>query len=422
MYAKPQLTTSLHGLLFACQLFGFPLASVVPVFLGMDSKPFSIAYRLLIVLLTFLFVWRAWMERRRFLRGSFAAALLVLIVLLLGRMTWDATFVRLPLNLPWSDQWAFVFGVTFLPLLAFWVEPSDDVIAVMRQVSVWLGSVAVFMILAVAIYALRNARSIGRLSTDVLNPISLAQTAISCLIAVNARAVAGERRISRRFIFAIGRWFMTIVCVLTTIASVSKGPILALVVVASMALLFRGRLERSAHGVAARMFLLIIMLSLGVGLLLLVDQYTPIQVLSRFANAASDSSTSTRLDLIAGALAQFAESPWIGSSFVEYATKFYPHNLFIEVMMTNGALGLAVLVFLLFGCCYYVSRILWYVPRERWIALLFTQYFIVSMFSGSLYFESTMWAMFLMALGCGQIQIMMRNNIVIEGHQAPQRT
>ncbi len=197
---------------------------------------------------------------------------------------------------------------------------------------------------------------------------------------------------------------MTILGIMTVIASVSKGPILGLFLVTMVAMLVGGRTDRSALGVVTRLFWLVFAMALVIGILLLVDAYTPFPVVSRFMNAGSDTSTSTRLDLIQGALAQFEESPFIGSSVVEYGSRFYPHNIIVEVLMTNGVIGLAALGMLLFGCLYCAGRILWYFPKERWIALLFIQYFSGSMFSGSLYFDATTWATMLVVLGCAQAQ------------------
>jgi O-antigen ligase len=403
MFASSRLTIRMFALLFACQLFGFPLASVIPVFAGVDSKPISITYRVLIVSLTMVFVLRALRQGWALLKGPFATAALILAVLLLGRIAWDATMVSIPLDMPWADEWKYLFGVTVFPLMAFVVVPDAEGFEALRKAGVWIGSITFFFVIAAVVYTLRSATSLGgRLQTDILNPISLAHMALSCLILVNARAIAGIRRKSRSVGLLLGRWLMTLLCILAVIASISKGPILALFVIIGLAMLFRGRMDRSGRGLFTRLFFLVFAVSLGLGLLLLLDTYTPIQVVSRFQNAGSDASTSTRLDLIEGALAQFEESPWVGSSFVEYSSRFYPHNVIVEAMMTNGVLGLMAITTMLFGCCYSVGRILWNFPRERWIALLFVQYFIDSMFSGSLYFDATTWATTLMVLICVQ--------------------
>lgn len=392
----------LYAALFVAQFFGFPLVSVIPVFAGMDSRPISIVYRISVVLLTFLVVFRAVKEGWHFQKSPFAITALALAFLLVGRMAWDAAIVRIPLDLPWTDEWVYLFGVTIFPMLAFVVVPTHECFDQIRKLSAWVGCATIVVVIAATIYVLRNARSFGRLSTDTLNPISLAQMAISCLIAINARAIAGIPREARSPIRSSMRWFMTIVCILVVIASVSKGPILALLTVSVVAMLFRGRFDRTGRGLAIRLVNLSIVLLLGMGLLFIVDRYTPVQVISRFVNARGDNSTSTRIDLINGALSQFESSPIVGSSFVEYTSKFYPHNIIIEVMMTNGIVGLAALIVTLFGCFYFVGRMLLCYPSERWIALLFIQYFVVSMFSGSLYFEAVIWATMLLVLNCSQ--------------------
>lgn len=405
MVSNLQLTNFFYGVLFACELFGFPLASVFPVFLGIKSRPISIAYRGFVVLLTVVFVSRALRQRWPLIKGPFAIAALALVVLLLGRMVWDATFTDLPLNLPWSDQWTFLFGVTVVPTLAFILVPPRDGFDTVRRTGLWVGCITIFMVIAAVIFTLRSGLSNlgGRLQTDILNPISLAQMAISCFILVNARVIAGTSSGRPRWATA-GRWFMTLICVLLVLASVSKGPILAMFAVIMLSVLFKGRIDLSGGGVVTRLVVLVIALAAAVGVVLILDAYTPIQIVSRFVNAGADASTSTRLDLIQGALSQFEESPLVGSAVVEYSSMFYPHNIIVEVMMTNGFPGLAALLSLLFGCTYYAGRMLLTMPRERWIALLFVQYFIVSMFSGSLYYDASTWATTLIVLACVQAQ------------------
>lgn len=405
MLSNLQFTKFMYGMLFACELFGFPLASAIPTFAGVKSHPISIAYRGLVVLLTVILVSRALRQRWPLVRGSFVMAGSALAVLLIGRMVWDATFTDLPLNLAWSDQWTFLFGVTVVPTLAFIVVPPQGSFGMVRRVGLWIGCITIFMLIAAVLFALHSGgiKNLGgRLQTDVLNPISLAQMAVSCLILVNAQVVAGTSPKHRPWA-TMGRWSMTLICILLTLASVSKGPILAMFVIIVLAVLFGGRLDRGGSGVGLRVLVLAVALAAAVGVILLLDTYTPIQIASRFVNAGADASTSTRLDLIRGALSQFEASPLLGSAVVEYNSMFYPHNIIVEVLMTNGVLGLAALVWLLFGCFYYVGRILLTMPRERWIALLFVQYFVVAMFSGSLYLDASIWATMLMVLACVQV-------------------
>lgn len=406
MFSNLQLTSFFYGVLLACELFGFPLASVFPVFLGIKSRPISIAYRGFVVLLTIIFVTRALRQRWHVIKGPFALAALCLALLLLGRMLWDNTFADLPLNLPWDDQWTFLFGVTVLPTFAFIMVPPPGGFDILRKTGLWAGCVTIFMVIAAVAFTLRTGgfRNLGgRLQTDVLNPISLAQMATSCLIFVNARSIAGTTAKGRPW-RTVGRASMTLLCVLLVLASVSKGPILAMFAVIMLAAVFRGHLDLRGSGLAARLFFLIFAMAAAIGVILVLDAYTPIQIVSRFVNAGADASTSTRLELIQGALSQFEESPLMGSAVVEYSSLYYPHNIIVEVMMTNGILGLAALLFVLFGCFYYSGRILLKMPSERWIALLFVQYFIVSMFSGSLYYDASTWATTLIVLASVQAQ------------------
>jgi O-antigen ligase len=139
-------------------------------------------------------------------------------------------------------------------------------------------------------------------------------------------------------------------------------------------------------------------LLLVIGLFAL-NAVVPIPLVERMLDIATQQSTSERIGLLTRALAQFEESPLLGSSVFEFENRVYPHNVFVEALMIGGVVGLVPLVLLLYESGRTALSCLMRASADRWLALLFLQYFIDVMFSGSLYFSAPFWSVTFAMLG-----------------------
>jgi len=69
----------------------------------------------------------------------------------------------------------------------------------------------------------------------------------------------------------------------------------------------------------------------------------------------------------------------------------YPHNLLVESLLTTGIIGALIFMVLLIGCIIKSIKILIKSDSWGWLALIYLQYAVVGMFSGSLYASNTFW-------------------------------
>jgi len=95
---------------------------------------------------------------------------------------------------------------------------------------------------------------------------------------------------------------------------------------------------------------------------------------------------------------QFDRSPLLGDSLVESTLRFYPHNAFLESMMTTGIGGLMLLTVSVLVAGVSAFRAL-RDPVSRWLGLLFVQQLIGAQTSGSLYLDQSFWAMLFLVIG-----------------------
>src|SRR5205823_1499343 len=75
----------------------------------------------------------------------------------------------------------------------------------------------------------------------------------------------------------------------------------------------------------------------------------------------------------------------------------YPHNAFVEVMMTTGIVGLVLLTMSILVGSVSAFRTL-KDPNLRWLGLIFVQQFVGAQTSGSLYLGQSFWAALLIVI------------------------
>lgn len=383
--------------LFACVLFGFPLVSTLPVFLGVESRPISMLYRAVVAGASLCLLGLALVQRRPAARAQHVLLALALMAVLLGRLVWDASIAPLPLDIAWGDIWPYALGVTFLPALVFLVQMDDGALAAAHRWTFRLGVLAALAVLAAAAVALANLENFLRLDTGVLNPISIGHAGVSLFILSVVRPTAAAQ-VRHGGGPRATRVLAALLAVGLLVGSGSKGPILAWFVVLSAMFLVRARIS-VASGRALRGVLLPIALVLLVAwVTATMHAMAPLPIIDRFVGIAYDQSTSERLRLLSMALAQFEESPLVGSSVYEYESRLYPHNVIVESLMVGGFLALAPLLLLILENVRTALASLLHGSRDRWLSLLYLQYLVEVMFSGSLFYSTHFWALSLAML------------------------
>ena len=129
-----------YAVLVACTYFGFPIAALVPVVLGMPSRSISVVYRALMAAGVWWYAW--WVSRKRpaALAVPVQWVLGLLVIMLLARLAWHSFYAPLPLDLPWENLWAEVLVVVLVPALPFLAVPDREALAMGRRLCRWAGS------------------------------------------------------------------------------------------------------------------------------------------------------------------------------------------------------------------------------------------------------------------------------------------
>jgi O-antigen ligase len=204
---------------------------------------------------------------------------------------------------------------------------------------------------------------------------------------------------------AAARLILVIASALLTVASASKGPILELTLALTLIFVLRGQRQTTGGQLVRRVvFAAIALTALGAAVIAM-SEFTQFGAVERFSDMASDNSTTVRQQLLRDALLEFDESPVFGSTTVEYNTHLYPHNVVVESLMVGGVVGFAALLVFLICAVYAGVRIYRQLPQCRWLALLFMQYLIGSMLSGSLFGDPLFWAPSLIVIAAAYLPL-----------------
>jgi O-antigen ligase len=395
-----------YASLLALSFVGYPLVSGVGSVAGFDSRALSIAVRAFILLASLAGVLTATARNQtRLLRDPPLCLFFLVWAALLIRFVWDASIVPIPMDLPWFDDTLIILGAVLIPSVALYLVPTSESLHSARRLILMVGTLAaVLTLVAVTRVLLSEDKlvALGRIGTDTMNPVSLGQLGVVVVtVGLLAEPMRTRARVARLLDSWTFRWLTGLLGVALVVGSASKGPVLALVSVVIITqvsrALRRPNLMRSLVSVlataiaGAAVALLAVFLSEAAGL----------NVIGRVLEVGSDPSTLDRLDLYARAMRQFESTPWIGSSFVELQSRYYPHNAFIEVLMATGILGFCFFIGMVLYSAASAFRLL--KTQHAWLVMVYVQAFISSMFSGSVYFDPSFWCATLAVIGADRL-------------------
>lgn len=383
---RPDLLTGLA-------LFGFPLAAVASAALGLPSTPISVMGRALVLGLSLMILLRPmrnglWVTRslQFWLLGLFWAVYLGRIAVALASEG--------GLSRSGTDYWSFALGACLIPMAALALAgplPAPDRLCT-ALVRIGLAGCALALWLAepMALSAHGAVSYAGRYALPALNPIFFGHFAASLTLLgywAARNGLAGPMLV----LAALG------VGLAGVVLSGSRGPVVALAGALVLAELARG----------GRALVLAALAMLPIGLLMLadplaLDRWFGVATIARFGSGLrlEDAAAVARTVSFAGAWQQFAAHPWLGDALEESRSGLYPHNLFLEALMTTGLVGATALVTALVALTGSLARLLRQ-PAAGWIAVLALQYGLAAQFSGSIYSATALWPLLGLVLSQG---------------------
>ncbi len=344
-----------------------------------------------------LYGW--WLRGTPVLFNSAVLVTLALWALLIARMFWDTIVSPLPgeLQIPAGQFLLLSLGACFLPAIVALEFPSDATLDFARRWIEILGAIAMVAILYVGLRGVLGGAILYRLATPVLNPISVGHLGVSVMI-VALCGFAGAGRLARTW-----RTLLVVLSVGVTVATVSRGPILAgLLAVVILAFVKRRRQRLGPRALLLRVGLVAAGIAGIAAAVLYLEDTGVIDILARLTDTFQDVASQERAQMIRGAWTQFTENPLLGSAFVELQFMENPHNVVLESMMALGVVGLGLLLVSMAASLAAAGDVIRTAPRHAWVGLIYLQYVVNGMLSGSLFTDTAFWFFGLSALALAE--------------------
>lgn len=232
-----------------------------------------------------------------------------------------------------------------------------------------------------------------RASLEKLNPISMASIS-SSFVLLFLVLFQKARTLSSRIMLVVGIILMSSVLLL----SQSRGPFIALAISVLIYAIFASGDNRGRRRVLQGMLIVGVLLALTPFFMGFNAFEAMLQRMPDFRLSAYEydtvSSEGIRLLVWRASIAQFLEAPLVGDVIYERALYFYPHNLFLEALISVGMLGTVFLVLHVGIALSYTARLL----RDRrqtvveaFVALCFIKFLVQAQFSGAVWSLASFW-------------------------------
>lgn len=365
----------LPGIIFVMILIGYPISVAITTIFGMDDNFISITYRLIVLVAASVLLFLSWYQyglkiNYKILIGA------SFIIFYVGRMLLEWVGNSGDAKFDWSDFWLFLLLVCLVPALPYvWEKNIPDESSTPYLIIIFgiIGLVLNFYLnFHVGNLSLKDQLFSGRLENERLNPITYGHIGVSTAV-VGLWAVIIKKKINILTILGVS------IGVLGIIASGSRSPFISLIICVLVILMkFRFRANKFSISLIATFLTVSILFGLFV-------DFDNIYIFSRAKTSMFEDDA--RSQIFSDAYHAFLDHPFLGTG---YLFDTYPHNIVLEAFMATGILGgILMITILLIGIVASLSILK--NKNFSWISLLFIQYLILSMVSGSIYYSNILW-------------------------------
>lgn len=197
---------------------------------------------------------------------------------------------------------------------------------------------------------------------------------------------------------------------LLLIIGASRGPFLIFIVVSILILVYHFQLKKFNFAFIFKIFIgfffSILTIFIALGDKLTLDDFYIFQRLFTFYEERQNGEEDIRDILIKKAFNDFLNSPLIGKHFVSSYDNFYPHNIFVEVLMALGAVG--AILFGTFLIRILVKLCIFFFSKNKYgffILIIYVPVLLGNLFSSSLIFSVDFWLLSMLIIKLDRKQL-----------------
>ena len=368
-------------------LFGFELYSFIPKFLNIDpdsNSSISVIYRAIFVVFTVLVL----LKNR--IHISKIRPLIIFWILYMLRVAYEVGFYSYNLTVPQFQLWTFTIFLSVLPFIAastFYNKKTLKVTFIVIYI----------MLILTNIFGLFNNESFFQGdktdyradANEILSTVSFGKSA-AALIAFSFLLILNNSVNKKYRIIFIGA---IVIALINILLAGSRGPILQLIAFILIYYIFNYKKVKVQY-----VFLFIL---LFIAFIIYFPQYNFLYkfLFERIKDTgfSSNASDNLRSLLFESGWNQFTEHPFLGDALQTRYLKLYPHNLFIESLMTMGIVGGILFLIVYLRSLISAIKILKY-ENFSWISALLIMNLIDLFSSGSIINSFILWPLMVLAI------------------------
>ncbi|MDR2036299.1 MAG: O-antigen ligase family protein [Bacteroidales bacterium] len=232
---------------------------------------------------------------------------------------------------------------------------------------------------------------------DILNPISFGIYG-GCLFLSCFCVLVKYKHLFPRLIINAA-WFFLIIGLFNLIISTSRGPILSTILTTMVIAFITYSDSKKTFNFYNKILTILFIIFISGTLVLSYISVNNIEIgiFNRFKLMKENSQTGkkeTRVDLYSEAFEMFKSSPIIGKRFVtesKYSGGAYPHNIFLEIMMALGLLGLFFFIIIMYNLYKKISSLRRESAYYLFFFCLLVFFFWMAQVTGSLFNNFELW-------------------------------
>lgn len=372
---------------------GFFLVSIFPSAFKIDSQIITIPFRAFVLFFSGVIILRKFFQKsfKEFSVVEIAFIAFWLIYFLKAVYTFqNHTFIE-KIKSKEIETYLRILGITFIPAFA--------ILNLKRQDFNFISSFKIIFLLIFGVLFLNillgiehdaNGRSSGFMS---MYPISFGYWGVTLVLLSLYQII--YKTISQKYFLYLS--YLGIIIGFTIIYASGTRSTLVAIIAGSFFLLYSKKMKKVMYS-----FMLTIVLG-GIILVICNPQTIGSKASSFFTRVTQTIKTgdsSGREVFYEQGFQVFKQNPIVGGRIL-FADGMYPHNVFLEILMATGIIGFVVYFLFFKDCIKYVIKvktISGVYPETIWIAVLWIQYFILSLFSYNLHSSPEVWYLTAMIL------------------------
>jgi len=359
--------------IFILAIIGVAPFTILAEILNVNHTIFSVIYRGLFLTLCLFLLFNT--DLRKLFKKKYIQLFLLFFILYFIRVLSDTLFHPIKLGFPIIKYYTFTWGVIIIPVLAFNFKINTKQLEKAFKVILPIFLFICLYSLAISNFKFENGSE--RLwGGTTIHPIGLGHIAVTNIIISLFFFVKKHNNFGSKSFLA----FNIIISLITLSLTESRGPIIALGIVLLGFLFFIVGIKNKKYLVFSTIALIFFTV-----ILVVFTKFEDRVIFTIIHGGA-------RIEHWKVAIHQFIESPILGSALEERVRHIYPHNIIIESFMALGILGGILFLVQLKNFLKISYKFLTSIHSNiKWVVLIFIQYFINSMFSGSLISNNLFW-------------------------------